>query len=212
MPRAGGSGFANIVSNATFTTLFPNRSVLYTYDGLVAAAQQYPRFCTEGTLEQCKREAAAFLAHMSHETGGGVFVDEQNPQGNYCDPSFTACPCAAGKNYHGRGPLQLSWNFNYGRCGNAIGKDLLNHPELLSTDSLITFLASLWFWMTPQTPKPSCHDAIRNSGFGMTINVINGDLECGPQAPHPEEAQNRIRLYSLYAGLLLVTPGGNLNC
>jgi hypothetical protein len=27
----------------------------------------------------CKGEAAAFLANISHETGGLVYVDEQNP-------------------------------------------------------------------------------------------------------------------------------------
>jgi hypothetical protein len=56
-------------------------------------------------------------------------------------------------------------------------QDLLNHPELVSTDSTVTFMTALWFWMTAQAPKPSCHEAIRSSGFGMTINVINGGIE-----------------------------------
>lgn len=211
LPGAGGNGFANIVSNGTYTTLFPNRNALYTYDSLVAAVQQYPRFCNEGTLEQCKREAAAFLANISHETGQLVYVDEQNTQDSYCDASFTAYPCAAGKNYHGRGPIQLSWNYNYGACGKAIGKDLLNQPELVSTDSAITFLTALWFWMTPQPPNSSCHDAIRASGFGMTINIINGGIECGKGQPTPQ-ALDRIKLYQQYARLLGVTPGDNLYC
>ena len=201
-----------MVSNETYTALFPNRNALYTYDGLIAAAQRYPSFCNDGTPDQCKREAAAFLANISHETGQLVYVDEQNNPNCYCDPSFTAYACAAGKTYHGRGPMQLSWNYNYGACGNAIGKDLLNYPELVSTDSVITFLTALWFWMTPQAPKPSCHDAIRNSGFGLTINIINGGLECGPQAPRPDQAQDRIKLYQNYAGLLGVAPGANLSC
>lgn len=210
-PTPGGNGFASIVSRDTYGALFPNRNPLYTYDSLIAATQQYPQFCNQGSLEQRKREAAAFLANISHETGGLFYVDEQNTQDSYCDASSTAYPCAPGKNYHGRGPIQLSWNYNYGACGQAIGKDLLHQPELVSTDSTISFMTALWFWMTPQSPKPSCHDAIATSGFGMTINIINGGIECGKGQPTPQ-ALHRIQLYQQYAGMLGVSPGENLYC
>jgi predicted chitinase len=208
---SGGSGFANFVSNKTYALLFPNRNALYTYGSLITAVQQYPQFCNEGSLEQQKREAAAFLAHISHETGRLVYVEEQNPQSTYCDTSNTTYPYVPGKSYHGRGPLQLSWNYNYGACGNAIGKDLLNQPELVSTDSFITYMSALWFWMTPQSPKPSCHTAINISGFGMTINIINGGIECGKGEQTPQ-ALNRIQLYQQYAAVLGVNPGTNLYC
>ncbi len=210
-PSSGGNGFASIVSPETYAALFPNRNALYTYDSLVAATQQYPQFCNEGSLEQCKRETAAFLANISHETGQLVYVDEQNTQDSYCDASNSTYPCAPGKTYHGRGPIQLSWNFNYGACGNAIGKDLLHQPELVSTDSTISFITALWFWMTPHPPKPSCHDAIRTSGFGMTINIINGGIECGKGQQTPQ-ALDRIQLYQQYTARLGVTPGDNLGC
>jgi hypothetical protein len=125
-PASGGSGFASIVSQETYKMLFPNSNALYTYGGLIAATHAFPRFCNEGSGQENRREAAAFLANISHETGALVFVDEQNPPSIYCDASSTSHPCARGKTYHGRGPLQLSWNFNYGACGRAIGKDLLN--------------------------------------------------------------------------------------
>jgi predicted chitinase len=205
------NGFVGVVSRDTFNLLFPNRNVLYTYDGLVAAAQRYPKFCNEGSQDDYKRDAAAFLANISHETGGLFYVDEQNPQSLYCDPTNTTYPCAAGKSYHGRGPIQLSWNYNYGACGDAIGKDLLNQPELISMDSMVTFITALWFWMTPQPPKTSCHDAIRTSGFGMTIDIINGGIECGKGQPTPQ-ALDRINLYQAYAAQLGVGPGGNLYC
>ena len=210
-PASGGSGFASILSQENYQAMFPNRNALYTYDGLIGATRAFPRFCNEGSSQQNRREAAAFLANISHETGALVFAEEQNAPSIYCDASSTSYPCARGKTYHGRGPLQLSWNYNYGACGSAIGKDLLNHPELVSTDSTITFMTALWFWMTPQPPKPSCHDAIRSSGFGMTINVINGGIECGKGAPTPQ-ALHRIQLYQQYCATLGVDPGGNLQC
>ena len=210
-PASGGSGFASILSQQNYQAMFPHRNALYTYEGLIGATRAFPRFCNEGSGQQNRREAAAFLANISHESGALVFAEEQNPLSIYCDASNTSHPCARGKTYHGRGPLQLSWNYNYGACGSAIGKDLLDHPELVSTDSTISFMTALWFWMTAQSPKPSCHDAIRSSGFGMTINVINGGIECGKGAPTPQ-AQHRIQLYRTYCGVLGVDPGGNLEC
>jgi predicted chitinase len=207
----GNGSFGGIVSRDTYEGLFPNRNALYSYDRLIAVANHYPKFCNDGSSDDCRREAAAFLAHVSHETGGLVFVEEQNTSDPYCDPSNTTYPCTPGKTYHGRGPLQLSWNYNYGACGSAIGNDLLNYPELVATDSMISFMTALWFWMTAQPPKSSCHDAIRTSGFGETINIINGAIECGKAQPTPQ-AQDRVRLYQQYAAKFGASPSDNLYC
>jgi predicted chitinase len=213
-PPSSGKGFAGIVPRETFEAMFPNRNGFYSYDGLVAATQKYPNFCSEGSDEQCKREAAAFLANVAQETGFLQYIDELNTAvwGSYCDPSYY--PCVPGKTYHGRGPIQLSWNYNYAVCGSAIGIDLLNNPELVATDSAISFATGLWFWMTSQSPKPSCHDAIRNSGFGMTIFIINGGLECGAGASPVgrEQAQKRANFYQNFCQRLGVSPGDNLSC
>lgn len=50
---------------------------------------------------------------------------------------------------------------SYGPCGEALGLDLLNQPELVSSDPVVAFRTALWFWMTPQSPKPSCHDVMQ---------------------------------------------------
>jgi predicted chitinase len=208
-----GNGFADLVSRQLYESTFPDRNSLYSYEGLVIATQQYPSFCNQGSDEQRKREAAAFLANIAHETGNLQYIEEQNQENwpHYCDPNNNTYPCAPGKTYQGRGPIQLSWNYNYGACGQAIGKDLLNQPELVSTDSVISFMSALWFWMTPQPPKSSCHNAISESGFGMTINIINGGIECGKGQQTPQ-AQHRIQLYQQFTTMLGVTPGDNLSC
>ena len=49
---------------------------------------------------------------------------------------------------------------NYQQAGDAIGADLVGNPDLVSTDPVISFKTAIWFWMTAQSPKPSCHDVI----------------------------------------------------
>ena len=51
----------------------------------------------------------------------------------------------------------MSWNYNYGMFSNALYGDssiLLNNPELVA-DTWLNFASALWFFVTPQPPKPS---------------------------------------------------------
>ncbi|MGW2472747.1 carbohydrate-binding protein, partial [Streptomyces sp. NPDC001665] len=61
-----------VVSEAQFNQMFPNRNSFYTYSGLTAALSAYPGFANTGSDTVKKQEAAAFLANVSHETGGLV--------------------------------------------------------------------------------------------------------------------------------------------
>lgn len=235
------TGFANIVSRQIYEAMFPHRNSLYSYDSLVAAVQKYPQFCNEGSSEQRQREAAAFLANIAHETTGGwdaapdgryawglYYVEEVGCEnGNctgYCDATNSIYPCSPGRTYHGRGPMQLSWNYNYGAAGQALGINLLANPDLVKSDGAIAFQTALWFWMTPQSPKPSCHavmtgswtpasadiNAGRAPGFGMTINIINGGLECS--IPTNGKVQDRVGFYQRFTQMLGVTMGESVYC
>jgi basic endochitinase B len=236
-----GSGFAGIVSAALYEQMFPNRNALYSYEAIVAAADSFPAFCNEGSMDDRKREAAAFLANISHETTGGwaaapggpeswglYFIQEVGCEMGactwYCDNSNVKHPCAPGKTYHGRGPIQLSWNYNYGFAGEALGLPLLTNPDLVTSDGTVAFKTGVWFWTTPQAPKPSCHDVMtgkwtpsgadmaagRVPGFGMTINIINGGLECS--MPTNAKVEDRVKFYQRYTQLIGVDPGPNLYC
>ncbi|KHN82868.1 Endochitinase 1 [Toxocara canis] len=109
---------------------------------------------------------------------------------------FTDC-------FFGRGAFQISYNFNYGQfqewlLSKGIMIDLLAQPNLIMTnmDPPLAMLASLWFYMTPQPPKPAMHNIILgtwNPGpvnqaagyfgpiFGPTSLIINN--ECGGEDP-----------------------------
>ncbi|KAL5203025.1 hypothetical protein ABZP36_014179 [Zizania latifolia] len=118
----------------------------------------------------------------------------------------------------------MSSNFNYGPAGSAIGLDLLNNPDLVATDAVVSFKTALWFWMTAQWNKPSSHDVItgqwtptaadvaagRVPGYGVITNIINGGLECG-RGPDDRVA-GRIGFYKRYCDGFGISYGSNLDC
>ncbi|KAI9107746.1 hypothetical protein K1719_021082 [Acacia pycnantha] len=241
-PPDPSGGLADIISRDTFEQMLMHRNNadcpargFYSYDAFIQAAESFPAFATTGDDATRKREAAAFLGQTSHETTGGWATAPDGPyawgycfkeevaRGDYCAPN-TQYPCAPGKQYYGRGPIQLSWNYNYGQAGTALGVDLLNNPDLVATDPVLSFKAALWFWMTPQSPKPSCHDVItgrwtpsaadvaagRLPGYGMVTNIINGGLECG--IGQDSRVESRIGFFKRYCDILGVDYGDNLDC
>ncbi|MBE1275071.1 chitinase [Enterovibrio baiacu] len=121
-------------------------------------------------------------------------------------------PCAAGQGYFGRGAKQLSYHFNYGMFSEVMydgdATKLLNEPGLVA-DSWLNLASAIWFFLTPQAPKPAMlhvidrtwtpsqreKDAGIGYGFGTTINIINGGIECGEQNKTKGQPVNRIRYW-----------------
>ncbi len=192
-----------------------------------------------------KRELAAFLANISKETTGGwelpvgsgsngdyagwglYFVHEvgytsSNSAGVYSQAS-TEYPPNPTMGYYGRGPIQLSWNYNYGQFSKFLYNDiniLLDNPNLVQEDAILAFKSAIWFWMMPQCPKPSCHQVMHNlwfaepgqyeqdkmnkKGFAHTNNIINGGLECrnSSTTAFTEKVVLRSELYKYYLEVL----------
>jgi len=75
---------------------------------------------------------------------------------------------------------------------------LLENPERVANEGWLAIGSAFWFYMTPQTPKPSMHDIVVEfwipnevdlasgiyKGYGSTTNVINGGVECGGSNEH----------------------------
>lgn len=217
-PASGGGGGTNpsgfVVSEAQFNQMFPGRNGFYTYSGLVAALSSYPGFANSGSDTVKRQEAAAFLANVSHETGGLVYVVEQNTANypHYCDWGQTyGCPAGQAA-YYGRGPIQLSWNFNYKAAGDALNIDLLGNPWRVEQDAAVAWRTGLWYWNTQSGPgSMTPHNAMVNqAGFGQTIRSINGSLECDGR--NPAQVQSRVSKYQQFTAILGVSTGGNLSC
>ena len=138
-------------------------------------------------------------------------------------------PCAPGQKYYGRGAKQLSYNYNYGPFSRLMFggvETLLEDADRVAREGWLAVSSAIWFYMTPQSPKPSMHDVVAgfwepNSadlaagiepGFGATTNIINGGIECGPSEKEDARSENRIKYYKSFMETLGATAGENLGC
>lgn len=153
----------------------------------------FAHIATETSCESLMAQASSTAPSDSPTKWGLCYKEELSPDSTYCESSLVY-PCAPGVSYHGRGALPVYWNYNYGQLGQALKVDLLHHAEYLSDNATLAFAAAIWRWMTPMKVKqPSAHqvmvgkwvptkndtEALRLPGFGMTINILKAEAECG---------------------------------
>ncbi|HAT8015727.1 TPA: chitinase, partial [Citrobacter rodentium] len=167
------------------------------------------------------RQALVYLREVGWVEGQkGGYNGECNPdiwQGQ-------TWPCGKDKDgdylsYFGRGAKQLSYNYNYGPFSDAMYGDvrpLLDKPELVA-DTWMNLASAVFFFVYPQPPKPSMLHVIDGTwqpndrdkanglvpGFGVSIQIINGGVECGG-AEENAQSLNRITYYKEFANYLKV--------
>lgn len=95
---------------------------------------------------------AAFIAQIGHESGQLRWVREiwgptaqQLKYEGRADLGNTEK--GDGSKYRGRGLIQVTGRVNYKACGEALGLDLINNPELLELPQHAAMSAA-WFWST----------------------------------------------------------------
>jgi hypothetical protein len=111
-----------------------NNPDFYSFRTFVAVAKIFPSFLSDGNDSTQKRELAAFLANIAQKTSGGwetapggyfrwglYFLEENNTSviNTYNDTSKKNYPGVGSAFYYGRGPKQLTWNYNYGQFSEA---------------------------------------------------------------------------------------------
>nr|POF02644.1 basic endochitinase c [Quercus suber] len=108
--------------------------------------------------------------------------------------------------------------------GKAVRENLINNPDSVATDAMISFKTAIWLWMTPQGNKPSSQNVIigkwtptpanrsvgRVPSYGVITNIINGGLERG--RGHDERVASRISFYKKYCDIMGLSYENNLDC
>ncbi|MET4142366.1 chitinase [Pedobacter sp. UYP1] len=196
----------------------------------------YSQFCNSTAQTTNQKELAAFFAQAAHETrdgadgkfNDGLMLKRELDTTNAYLAANVVYPAVAGKRYYGRGPLQLSYNGNYGFASDCIFGDknkLLSDPDLILKDPVVAFETAIYFWMTPQGIKPSAHEVITGkwkpsaadqakgwvAGFGLVTNIINGAIECN----HGEAVaamKNRTDYYQHYLRAFGATDTRKCSC
>jgi hypothetical protein len=201
LAAAGASSF--LPSRAQFDALFPERIAFYTYEGFTEAVRQTPGFADWGDETQRRQEMAAFLGQIAHESDQLRAQREYKRENwdKYCRDD-ARLSCAPGQQYYGRGPIQLSWNYQYKAAGDFLGLDLWSDPD-------VAWRTALWYWMTqPGESSQTSHAAIRSgAGFGATTRAINGPLECDkPADPDARRKNDRRAEFYRHASQLFGVP------
>lgn len=90
--------------------------------------------------------------------------------------------------FWGRGLSQLTWRENYVKCGDALGVDLIDHPNLLLSPEYAA-LSAAWFWHDKGCNAPAdrgdmdevtlrvngkakMHLAERKAGYALAMTVV----------------------------------------
>ncbi|MEJ8855450.1 chitinase [Variovorax robiniae] len=174
----------------------------------------------QGTAIPSHHQGLWYLRESGYQEGSAVgsYQDCYTGQGSTIFSVFYACGFnsqGATLDYFGRGSKQLSWNYNFGPFSKAVYGDpavLLDDPGRVA-DTWLNFASAVWFAVTPQSPKPSMIwvvdgtwkpntvDVANNMtpGFGATVHIINGGIECGGGTER-QQVINRIAAYRALAG------------
>ncbi|RRZ90275.1 glycoside hydrolase family 19 protein [Erwinia sp. 198] len=92
-----------------------------------------------------------FLAQLCKESKGFSSLTEQgiNPNHNAYEGNKQLGNTERGDGYlyRGRGFIQITGRYNYNKVGGNLHKDLIHHPELLSSDILLALESAGLFWI-----------------------------------------------------------------
>lgn len=112
---------------------------------------------------------AHFLAQLAHESGEFNYVEEIASGAAYENRADLGnTQPGDGVRFKGRGLIQITGRFNYRACGEALGVDLIQAPERLSSDVLACRSAG-WFWDWQQINRAADADDVE-----WVTYIING--------------------------------------
>lgn len=100
-----------------------------------------------------KLRQASFLGQVLHESAEFMYLKELASGVEYEGRhDLGNTESGDGVRYKGRGLIQVTGRSNYTRCGDALGVDLVNHPELAESPEMACRV-STWFWTEHELNK-----------------------------------------------------------
>ncbi|KAI8837211.1 lysozyme-like domain-containing protein [Chytriomyces cf. hyalinus JEL632] len=165
-PKPGGSGpVSSLINEATFNKAVSacgiNKPNLY--QALVQGFQ--------APLPGGLPELALLLGNTAHESGAFKYTEEIACAG--VSQVTGSCPYGL---FHGRGYIQLSWDYNYKAAATALNRpDIFTNPRIVQEDEATNWSTVQWYWTASVQP------ALKSNGYTLAASVraINGGLECG---------------------------------
>jgi len=121
-------------------------------------------------------ELAILIGNLAHESGAFVYTEEIACAG--VTQVTGQCPYGL---YHGRGYIQISWNYNYQAAANYWNnQNIFQNPDIVKNDPTVNWQTVQWFWTTSVQPVFQ-RDGVT---LGASVRAINGGIECdsGPIA------------------------------
>ena len=114
---------------------------------------------------------AHFMAQLAHESDGFKATREYHDGSNYEGRrDLGNTEAGDGKRYRGRGLIQLTGRYNYRKAGDALGLNLVGHPELAEKFPA-ALEVSCWFWAANGLNELADRDDVR-----AVTRRINGGL------------------------------------
>ena len=135
-------------------------------------------------------ELAAFLAQCNHESSDFERMKERGDREYFMrkyDPAHAPrtaeilgnVKAGDGVKYHGRGFIQLTGRDNYRIAGEALGIDLLKHPELAEKPKIAAKIA-VWFWKS--RVRPNVNDFTNQKEVTRKINPAMKNFDARQQS------------------------------
>lgn len=152
-----------MITDAQIRQMFPNAGVrLEPHIAYIGPA------LTAGGITTPRR-IAAFFAQEAEESGEYRYMHEIASGEEYegrADLGNTEL--GDGVRFKGGGPFQVTGRANYLACGNALGVDLIAHPEKIQTPQYAT-ASAVWYWNSRELSLLADHD-----WFRLITRKING--------------------------------------
>jgi len=123
------------------------------------------------------KELALLMGNMAHESGAFRYVEEIKCAG----VNHVTAECPYGL-YHGRGYIQLSWDYNYREAANYLNnQQIFSNPNIVMYDPAVNWQTVQWFWVS----RVQNTFSRRGYTMGASVRAINGGIECdnGPISP-----------------------------